>query len=380
MTRALFWTGSFWPHVDGTELLAARLIRALADRGYDVAVVTRRTTPECAGDDEVYVATPVHRFPFLRALRSGDVASWIALRQQVAALKQKFRPDVVHLFHLSADAVFHLDTRRAHPAPTLCTVHGALSPRMLGPHTTLAAAIRSSEWIAACSHASLQPVHRAMPRTAQRSSVVWSGLEPPPLAPTRIGATSEPRVLCIGRLNSPEQGFDLALGAFTSIAERYPRARLIIAGDGAIRPELVRLTYALQISTRVDFLGAVPPSDIPALIQQASVVMMPSRAEEGFPLVALQAAHMARPVVATRTGGVSEVVADGMTGLIVEREDAAGLARGVTSLLADSERANRMGSVARARALESFGWNRYVDAYDELYQRIARSARTAVPS
>jgi glycosyltransferase involved in cell wall biosynthesis len=95
---------------------------------------------------------------------------------------------------------------------------------------------------------------------------------------------------------------------------------------------------------------------------------------EGFGLVALQAAQMGRPVVATRVGGVSEVVAHEESGLLVEPDDATSLAHAIESLLEDPERAKRMGRAARLRARMLFGWERHVDAYDELLQRLVRDA------
>jgi glycogen(starch) synthase len=101
---------------------------------------------------------------------------------------------------------------------------------------------------------------------------------------------------------------------------------------------------------------------------------MPSRWEEPFGLVAVEAALMARPVVASRVGGLAEVVADGETGLLVDKEDPAALARAVTHLLKNPATAERMGQAARRRARELFGFERQVDAYDGLYQRLAEEA------
>jgi glycosyltransferase involved in cell wall biosynthesis len=180
----------------------------------------------------------------------------------------------------------------------------------------------------------------------------------------------------VGRIGSlAEKGFDLALEALRALGERFPGARLRIAGDGAGRAALEERAAALGVADRVEFLGFVHPDRVLALMNESAVVLMPSRVPEGFGLVALQAAQMARPVVATRVGGVAEVVAHGETGLLVAPGDAAGLARAVASLFDDPARAARMGRAARRRAETLFGWERHVDAYDELLQRLARAER-----
>jgi len=91
--------------------------------------------------------------------------------------------------------------------------------------------------------------------------------------------------------------------------------------------------------------------------------------------VALEAALMARPVVATRVGGLLEVVVHQQTGLLVEQEDSHGLAEAIASLLDHPETATEMGQAARQRAQKVFSWKQCVDAYDALYQKLITEAR-----
>ena len=119
----------------------------------------------------------------------------------------------------------------------------------------------------------------------------------------------------------------------------------------------------------VDFLGWILPEKIPALINAATVVVMPSR-WEGHPLVALQATLMARPIVATRVGGIPEIVEHERTGLLVEKENSTALAKAIMRLLDDLTVATQMGQNARRRAQSMFSWEGCVDAYDTLYQEL----------
>jgi len=107
------------------------------------------------------------------------------------------------------------------------------------------------------------------------------------------------------------------------------------------------------------------------------VVVMPSRWEETFGLVALEAALMGRPVVVTRAGALPEVVAHGETGLVVDKEDDQGVAEAVAFLLENPEKARRMGEAGRERALRNFGLQACIGRYDELYRRIARPYHSA---
>lgn len=375
MTRILFWCDAFWPLIGGVEVLAAKLVVALKQRGYAFVVVTNRHPDLPARSD--YHGIPVYRLPFGQAVVSGNVDEWAAVKQEVAAIKKNFRADIVHVYHVNVDVMFHLMTHAAHPAPTLCTVHGAFMGETMSPATAMGRVVRSSDWLTACSAAALDDTRRLAPEITPRSSMIWNGLAMPEISPAPL-PFDEPVLLCAGRIATiDEKGFDLAMEAMRSLVKRYPKARLRIAGDGAARAGLERHAATLGIAGSVDFMGFVHPDRVPALMNEATMILMPSRVAEGFGLVALQAAQMGRPVVATRVGGVAEVVAHGETGLLVEPENAPSLVRAIESLLDDPVRAGRMGRAARGRAELLFGWERYVDAYDELLRRLVRDASVA---
>jgi glycosyltransferase involved in cell wall biosynthesis len=375
MSRILFWCDAFWPQIGGVEVLGARLVTALRDRGHEILVLTRRDDLKLSAEAS-FEGVPVRRLDFAQAAASRDAGRWLEVRRTVAQLKRGFAPEVVHVYHATFDSVFHLETRDAHPAPTLCTVHGAIPDRVLAPNSVLRRLLRDAEWTTACSVAALERIREQVPEIAVHSSVILNGLEAAHAAPPL--PVEAPRLLCVGRLASTEKGFDLALSALARVAQRYPRLRLSIAGDGEERANLEQQAVTLGIADRVDFLGWVNPAEIPEWIAQSTIVVMPSRGEEGFGLAGLQAGQLERPVIATRLGGLAELIVDGETGLLIEPENVAALARAVATLLDDPRKAAAMGKAARRRALSVFGWDRHVDAYDELIRELAgRGAATS---
>src|SRR5207244_1285250 len=166
-------------------------------------------------------------------------------------------------------------------------------------------------------------------------------------------------------------GFDIAVTAFASLVRRFPGARLVIAGDGPERTKLEQQISELGLAHRVELAGAVTPCEVPALLNTITAVLLPSR-QESFGLVALEAALMARPVVATRVGGLPEVVVHEQTGLLVKPEVPEALAAGLTYLLAHPHTAVHMGQAARQRAQDRFSFERYVADYDALYGELTR--------
>ena len=101
-------------------------------------------------------------------------------------------------------------------------------------------------------------------------------------------------------------------------------------------------------------------------------MVVPSRWWEGFGLVALQAHQLGRPVLASRVGGLAEVVEDGVTGALVERDDPDALAAAARKLLGDPSRLQAMGEAARERASAMFSWDEHVDAYARIYSEMTR--------
>lgn len=362
--RVLFWTLNFWPNIGGLEVLAAKLLPALRDRGYEFLVVTPKSPPELP-DEGQYRGVPIKRLPFHSA-NPEDLDHLVEVRRKVAEIKRAFAPDLIHVNGVGAGAVdfFHQLTTHTHKAPSLVTLHGdwdEMADPMVGR------TLREASWVTACSQTILERGRSLVPEVVSRSSVVYNGMETPSLAPTPLSIVP-PRILSLGRL-SPEKGMDLALLSFVSILDRFPSSRLTIAGEGPSRHELQQKAVALGIHRSVDFVGWVAPRRVPSLINAATMVLVPSR-HEGFGLVALEAAIMARPVVATRVGGLPEIVVDRQTGLLVGKDDSGALAEAVTFLIDRPDQAIAMGKVGRIRARQIFTLSRCIDAYHALYRQL----------
>jgi glycogen(starch) synthase len=173
-------------------------------------------------------------------------------------------------------------------------------------------------------------------------------------------------LLCIGRLVA-QKGFDMAIEAFARVAPQHPGARLVIVGTGPDRDDLVALADRLGVGPRVELVGRVEPDDVYDLLAASRALVMPSR-YEGLPLVSLEAAWAARPVVGMAGPGVSEVVVDGITGMLAPTGDVPGLARVMTAVLDSKDLASRLGAAARARVQADWSIEATVDAYESLYR------------
>ncbi len=369
--RVLYWTQLYWPYIGGVEVHGANFLRSMRIRGHQFAVVTSHGSLNLPDHDE-YEDVPIYRFPFQTALANGNMDQLMIARQRLIQLKLDFKPDLVHIQLSDPSAFFHLQTMTVEPTSTLISFHVSLPSSSSGGDTLLEKILVSSDWITANSKAVLSDVRHLVPDIVNKSSCIYGGLEPSHLIPQPLSFHS-PKLLCLGRLVI-DKGFDLAIDAFSKLIERYPNARLVIAGDGPARSALEQQVRSLGIDHTVEFCGWVNPAEVPHLLNTSTIIVVPSRCREAFGLVVLQAAQMARPVVAARVGGLPEVVADYETGLVVDKENPQALANAIAFLLDHPDEAVRMGKQAQIRANAKFNWKKHIDAYDQLYQKLLRDA------
>jgi phosphatidylinositol alpha-1,6-mannosyltransferase len=176
----------------------------------------------------------------------------------------------------------------------------------------------------------------------------------------RLG--ERPVVVCVSRL-VPRKGQDMLIRAMPSIRQRVPGAALVIVGGGPYSSTLRRLAHSFGVGQHVVFTDGVPGDELPAHHAMADVFAMPCRTRgagldvEGFGIVFLEASATGVPVVAGRSGGAPETVLDGQTGLVVDGWDVGAIAASVSDLLADPDRAARMGAAGRQWVVDNWQWS-----------------------
>ena len=171
-----------------------------------------------------------------------------------------------------------------------------------------------------------------------------------------------PLVGTIGRLVY-QKAHDVFLQAASLVAKAVPDVQFLIVGEGPLRPGLEVLSRELGLRS-CRFVGF--REDIPNTLSIMDVFVL-SSVLEGLPRVLLEALAMARPVVATRLDGVTEVIQDGLTGLLVPPRDPAALADAIVSLLKDQDPARRLGQAGRKLVEERFAVSRMVAEVDRFY-------------
>ena len=190
----------------------------------------------------------------------------------------------------------------------------------------------------------------------------------------RYGIEEGRVILFVGALTRWHRykGLEVLLKALRKVVKESPDVRLLVVGAGELKPYYEDLSRLYHLSDYILFAGDVPDSELPLYYAAAELLVLPSvDRSEGFGLVLLEANASGRPVVASRVGGIVEVVRDGHNGLLVEPLDAEGMAEAILLLLEDDELRREMGKKGRIWA-ERHDWSLvarelervYMEAYD----------------
>jgi glycosyltransferase involved in cell wall biosynthesis len=175
-------------------------------------------------------------------------------------------------------------------------------------------------------------------------------------------------MLIAARLH-PEKGYEYLFDALPQISKGVSKpVRLLVAGAGPYEAEYRRQVASLGCGEMVRFLGF--RDDVADLMTAADLVLLPSVAE-AFGLAAAEALYLGVPVVATRVGGLPEIVSDGVDGVLVPPADSASLAEAVIRLLSNDQQRMKLAGTGRAKVVQRFRFEDMVRRYEQLYDRLA---------
>jgi glycogen synthase len=372
---ALVGRGVKFDPIGGMQNHTAELTRTLDRRGVVQTVLTTRppTAPyfQRLGDHArvIRLGLPIRRFRQLYAPQAAIIAPILAARS-----------DVVHV-HLGEDlAVLPIGAAaaRLHRLPLVLTIHTSLR------HTLAVSDLRS---------ALLKTIGGLIERWGEHSaeavSVITSRLHrlllsdgvdenrvhliPPGVDPSLFEGPFEdpfagirrPRVLFVGRL-APQKGVSTLVEAAGLLED--PGARILLVGDGPERPKLERDAERLGVDDRLHFVGFFAHERLPAAMAHADLLVLPSLYEE-LGTVLLEAMQAALPIVASKTGGIPDVIENGVNGMLVPPGDPEALARAIDCLLADRKLACRLSEGAQERA-KDYDWEVLAERVLRVYRGV----------
>ncbi len=371
--------------IGGSGIVATELGKALADRGHQVHFISAdlpfRLTEFHPGLSFHRVQTP--SYPLFR-----EPQYVLSLTNRVVQVAREFDLEIVHAHYAVPHATVALlaqqvlassargeASRGGRPPKVVTTLHGT-DITLVGSDASyseiVAYSIERSDGVTAVSE-SLASATREQLGVTRPIEVIPNFIDcdlyrrrSEAKLRARFAGDAGTKLLIHVSNFRPVKRIDTVMEVFARVTRRVP-ARLLLVGDG---PELAtahRLARELGVADRTDILGA-QEAVIP-LLSIADVFLLPS-AQESFGLAALEAMACGVPVVASRVGGLPEVIDDGVTGFLRAPDDLDGMAEGAIAVLTDPRLHDRIAKAAVARVRRDFCVGRVVPMYEECYARI----------
>ncbi len=362
------------PFLGGGQTVLLSVARGLDRKRFAVAACSRAGGPlvdELGKSAIPHFDVPIGKASGLRTVRA---VSNILRRQAI---------DVLHTHGGVAGLYGRWAARRAKTPIVVHTVHGihylhyrnpVIKRALIGIERRLG---RTTDAVVFVSEADLDRARELRLAPADRIRLIRNGVDilPEP-SPWRLEALRkelgiEPDEIVVGAVSRlhRQKGVAYLIEAAGRILERYPRARFLVAGGGPLEASLGKLVREKELGRAVRLLGE--RSDARELLALFDVFVLPSL-WEGLPLVLIEAAGQAKPMVVTDIDGVREVVKDGATGLLVPAGDAPALAGAVLRLLEDRKLGRKLGERARAEIPPAYSRSRMIAETQALYIELVR--------
>ena len=370
---------SCYPTYGGSGVVATELAMALAAGGDEVHVISyalpsRLALLEAAAPEArlYYHQVVVPHYPLFEYPPYS-----LALATKIVEITRHHQLDLVHVHYAVPNAVSAILARtilQPHVLPVVTTLHGT-DITLVGNDPSFMETTRwgidQSDAVTTVS-ASLRNSTRDIFGTTRPIEVVPNFIDPNRYLRTANGPGArrwakpgERMVVHISNFR-PVKRVDDVVEVFHRLRGRFP-VRLLMVGDGPERARVEQRCRQFGSCGEVSFIGNLPL--VEEVLVNADLFLLPSESES-FGLAALEALACKVPVIATRAGGIPEVIADGECGLLYPVGDVAGMAAGAARLLADEPLRQRFGEAARRRAVELFATPKVVSQYRALYESV----------
>lgn len=366
----------------GAELQMISLARGLVDHGFRVDFVCRsgvgpldqRARATGAAVHAIGArSTPGTARGTLYGRRLAKHVGWITLARRE-------RYDIVDAWLHPTDFIAAL-TRPFTGIPVIAAARRDRLPRAgLGPATTVlhATVNRLTDVVVANAEIIAADVIRDQGMSPSRVRVIHNGVEIPQAftqAARRaqraaLGATDKSFIIgCVGNFRTMKR-HDLLITAFARLLPEHPHLRLVLVGDGDLRPQIESQLASQGLVNHVVLTGTV--GELPPLYDAFDLFVQASNSE-GLPNVLLEASAAGLPIVATDAGGSREVVRDGETGILVQPDDLDAIIAAMRQAVVDEGLRRTLGSAARELIVREFGMDRFIREYAELYREQLRT-------
>jgi N-acetyl-alpha-D-glucosaminyl L-malate synthase BshA len=352
----------------GTEIATYNTAKYLAKNGHEVHVIT--SLDEGLPKESINEGFHIHRIRFLKVRFLGIAIFWL----QALLLLKRLKPDVVHGQDMGMTIVGFLSK---------CILKKPYVTYGRGTDIYFSKAFKKSisKLILKNADAAIaltEDMKKKMRETYDRHIfVIPNGIElerfhklPRNEMRIKLGIKADEKIiLFVGRLH-PVKGVKHLIKAVNVVRQKH-KAKLLLVGKGPEQDRLKKLVEQLHLEDYVKFMGPIPNEKIPWIYAAADILVLPSLSE-GFPVTILEAMASGLPIIATRVGGLPEVIEEEYNGFLVEPENPKQIAEKISLLLQNDKLRENISKNNRRKA-KGYSWQSIVQQLEDIYRKISPS-------
>lgn len=346
--------------IGGLEVLLVELLQKIDKDKYNLSVCALQKEGQLKAELERQ-GIPVYTIP-----KKEGIDYFLPFK--LKALIKQIKTDIVHthnstpwIYSAAAVSLLNSKTRLIH------TKHSNLDEDKTRLQNAERFASKITEYIIADSRSVMDFMVQKQNIPQNKIRLIYNGIDVDKYkVPVHQKQDNIKRIGIVARL-VPVKDHKSLLEGFTLLRQRMPDVELVIIGDGPLKEELTAQAARMQIDSRVKFLGS--RRDIPELLSQLDIFVLCST-DEGMPISLLEAMSAGLPVVATRVGGIKEIVAENKTGLLIPPQNPRALADAIHEILTDAPLARLMSQEAVVAVAERFSIKKMVQGYVSLYDSL----------
>jgi glycosyltransferase involved in cell wall biosynthesis len=345
-------------------------LQRIRNKGYTASVLLGKAP--IGMEDRLSAADINVRIASTWDIVSGITRTPYPILRNIAGFIRRINPDVVHVnSHLFVSNYRAIAEARCMGIASVVTVHGLMADRGAILNAlqrvyllTVAKSLFKKVSAILCLTKSDAESVAGIINCSSKISVIPNGVDTDFFKPSNM---KDPNLVTwVGRL-VPEKGVLYLLKAVHEVRKVRASARLVLVGDGPFKAELQQFADALGLGDRVQFVGALSRIEVAKLLSMSSVFVFPSL-KEGLPSSVMEAMACGVPVVGSDIPGVSDVVVQGETGLLVRPKNSEALANAILTLMNDENMQNEFGRKGRELMIQRYSWNTVIRRMESIYR------------
>jgi len=369
-------TDLYLPNMGGVEMVVHNLAKRYTNSGHTVAIIAART-PRNLASVEVIDGIEIYRLDFiLPAPRLKSIIGFLILgipaNIKLIRLLKRIKPEIVNSHFIYSNGSYTLLSKKLLNYPLVVSLHGNDVQQF--PYESkickwvLKNLLNNADFVTGCSASLLKDSNQIAPEIQNKSQSMPNGIDLQEFDLRERYPSARPYIFSIGRFVH-KKGFDILIKAFKQVADKKPDIDLIIAGKGQEWKKCADLVEELALKERVRLFGFVERKEVIKLYNGCEFFVLPSR-REPFGITNLEAMAAGKAIIAANVDGVSEIIINGVNGILIPPENINELVQKILWLFDNNEIKENMGRCGRLLVEKKYDWKSIAYRYIKIYETI----------